>query len=162
MLPGVWQFLRDDSNRGILTFLGGGVVVIIGGIWTFTTYFAERFVPSTPVNVTISDVNNYVSIVSEAPEHNWLLANHIDVLVKLNGYHNTVSCNFDILADRGGDYGSIDAPPFLIPDDIQSFRAKFSLIFSSPYYSPIHTFPFRVTCGGTTSNLLSVEVNEKF
>jgi len=37
----VLAFLRDEGNRGILTFLGGGAVVG-GGLWTAFTFFAEK------------------------------------------------------------------------------------------------------------------------
>jgi hypothetical protein len=160
MLSRIWQLLRDDNNRGILGLLGGGLVVMVGGIWTFATYFAEH--QPAPINVTISDASNYVSIVSPAPDGSLLLANYIDVLVKLDGHHNPVNCNFIFLEDKQKFWGLIDTPPFSIPVDVLSFRAKFSLLFPYPSSSRIRALPFRVTCGGATSNLLSVDVKEKF
>jgi len=37
-----WAFLRDEGNRGILAFLGGGAVVVIGGLWAAFTFFYEK------------------------------------------------------------------------------------------------------------------------
>jgi hypothetical protein len=34
----VWRFLRKPSNRLLLSWLGGGAVVIVGGIWAVVTY----------------------------------------------------------------------------------------------------------------------------
>jgi hypothetical protein len=49
----VLAFLRDEGNRGILTFLGGGAVVV-GGLWTAFTFFAEKpgEKPSSPPSST--------------------------------------------------------------------------------------------------------------
>jgi hypothetical protein len=38
----VLALLRDEGNRGILTFLGGGLAVVVGGLWTAYTFFSER------------------------------------------------------------------------------------------------------------------------
>jgi hypothetical protein len=34
----LWAFLRKPSNQRLLSWLGGGVVVIAGGIWAVVTY----------------------------------------------------------------------------------------------------------------------------
>ena len=41
MLSRLWNFLRDEGNRGVLAFLGGGAAIVIGGIWTATIHFVE-------------------------------------------------------------------------------------------------------------------------
>ncbi len=34
----VWVFLQKPSNRRLLSWFGGGAVVIVGGIWAVVTY----------------------------------------------------------------------------------------------------------------------------
>ncbi len=34
----IWQFLQDRKNRVILGWVGGGVVVVAGGLWTVATF----------------------------------------------------------------------------------------------------------------------------
>jgi hypothetical protein len=34
----VWTFLRKRSNRQLLSWFGGGAVVLAGGIWAVVTY----------------------------------------------------------------------------------------------------------------------------
>ena len=34
MLDTLWTFLRDPANQGTLTWIGGGIAVAAGGIWT--------------------------------------------------------------------------------------------------------------------------------
>jgi tetratricopeptide (TPR) repeat protein len=42
MLSGLWDFLRNEDNRGALAFLGGGAAVVIGGIWAVATFVMGR------------------------------------------------------------------------------------------------------------------------
>jgi hypothetical protein len=37
-MEAVWEFLRKSSNQKVLSWLGGGGVVIAGGIWVVVTY----------------------------------------------------------------------------------------------------------------------------
>jgi hypothetical protein len=37
-MEAVWEFLRKPSNQKLLSWLGGGSVVIAGGIWAVVTY----------------------------------------------------------------------------------------------------------------------------
>ena len=39
MLRPLWRFIRDGENRQILSWLGGGVVIIVPGIWAALNYF---------------------------------------------------------------------------------------------------------------------------
>ena len=39
MLRSLWKFIRDGENRQILSWLGGGVVIIVPGIWAALNYF---------------------------------------------------------------------------------------------------------------------------
>jgi hypothetical protein len=38
-LERAWAFLTDPANRAVLAWLGGGLVVVLGGAWTAFTYF---------------------------------------------------------------------------------------------------------------------------
>jgi hypothetical protein len=44
-MDATWQFLID--NRETLSWLGGGVVVVAGGIWTVTKFFLRREKPKS-------------------------------------------------------------------------------------------------------------------
>jgi hypothetical protein len=35
----IWKFISDPVNRGVLSWIGGGIVVVIGGAWATFTYF---------------------------------------------------------------------------------------------------------------------------
>jgi hypothetical protein len=39
----IWQFVTD--NREMLSWLGGGVVVVAGGAWTVAKFFLKREKP---------------------------------------------------------------------------------------------------------------------
>ena len=51
-----WAFLTDPANRAVLAWLGGGLVVALGGVWTVLTYFRPSAIPnkagSEPATVT--------------------------------------------------------------------------------------------------------------
>ena len=47
----IWAFLSDPANRVVLAWLGGGLVVGLGGVWTVFTYFR----PSSTANKARSD-----------------------------------------------------------------------------------------------------------
>jgi tetratricopeptide (TPR) repeat protein len=63
MLSAIWDFLRDDTNRTILSWLGGGVVVVAGGVWAVLKYLIPKKEekPATPqpapqpVTITLDD-----------------------------------------------------------------------------------------------------------
>jgi hypothetical protein len=46
-MDAILQFVTD--NRDTLSWLGGGVVVVAGGLWTVTKFFLKREKPK-PVN----------------------------------------------------------------------------------------------------------------
>jgi hypothetical protein len=46
VLERAWAFLTDPANRAVLGWLGGGLVVALGGVWTVLTYFR----PSSTAN----------------------------------------------------------------------------------------------------------------
>ena len=37
-----WSFLKDPLNREVLAWIGGGIVVVIGGIWAVVRFFAKK------------------------------------------------------------------------------------------------------------------------
>jgi hypothetical protein len=38
-MSGLWSFLSAKSNREIIGWLGGGIVIVIAGLWTAFVYF---------------------------------------------------------------------------------------------------------------------------
>ena len=60
MLANIWAFLQDESNRGVLAWIGGGVVVVVGGLWAAFKYVAERKKKEPPAP-TISATNGGVA-----------------------------------------------------------------------------------------------------
>jgi len=55
MLGKVWSFLSKDANRKILSWIGGGIVVVISALWAAFVYFAPPSKPvSQPASVTAS------------------------------------------------------------------------------------------------------------
>jgi hypothetical protein len=53
MLRWLWNFVGKGKNRQILSWLGGGAVVIATGVWVATVYFFPAHKPpqSGPVDV---------------------------------------------------------------------------------------------------------------
>jgi hypothetical protein len=45
MLKDTWIFLTDPENRTVLSWLGGGLVVVCGGLWTVVTFVLGRKKP---------------------------------------------------------------------------------------------------------------------
>ncbi len=38
----IWAFLSDPNNRNTLAWIGGGIIVVAGGVWTVVRFLAER------------------------------------------------------------------------------------------------------------------------
>ena len=38
-MQGLMRMLRDKRNRAVLSWIGGGAVIVAGGIWMAVTYF---------------------------------------------------------------------------------------------------------------------------
>jgi len=160
MLSRVWAFLRDDSTRGILLSWAAVRSLSSGGVWTFITFFVAQDNRPPPINVTISDAGNYNYVIDKTPSGGWLLTDSFDVLIKLDRRNVPTACDFVFLEDPDLLTHFVHPQPISIPAGVLSFRAKFDLVFSTP--SSIQKLPFRVTCEGATSNVLSVDVKEKF
>src|SRR5580692_2006792 len=54
MLHRLWKFVENNTNRAILSWLGGGAVVVIGGAWTLFIYFHEDNKPAAPTTTVIA------------------------------------------------------------------------------------------------------------
>jgi hypothetical protein len=49
----IWTFLQDEHNRATLGWLGGGLVVVAGGIWTIVRFFfSKRSEKTAPMPTT--------------------------------------------------------------------------------------------------------------
>jgi hypothetical protein len=46
MLSAIWDFLNDPNNRTVLGWLGGGLVVVLGGIWAVVKFIFKKKTPS--------------------------------------------------------------------------------------------------------------------
>lgn len=44
----LWEFLRQQQNRQVLGWLGGGLVVVATGAWAAFVYFVPAQKPSEP------------------------------------------------------------------------------------------------------------------
>ncbi len=42
MLDAFWTWLRDPANQQTLGWIGGGLVVVIGGVWAVVKFFAKK------------------------------------------------------------------------------------------------------------------------
>jgi tetratricopeptide (TPR) repeat protein len=60
MLPWLWKFVRNGKNREILSWLGGGAVVIVAGTWTLFTYLHVDKKPGA----TLTVVNSSGSVIA--------------------------------------------------------------------------------------------------
>jgi hypothetical protein len=40
MLGAFWSWLKDPANRDVIAWIGGGLVVVVGGVWAVVKYFA--------------------------------------------------------------------------------------------------------------------------
>ena len=46
MFDAFWTFLKDPANREVLAWVGGGIVVAVGGIWAVVKFFARKPEPA--------------------------------------------------------------------------------------------------------------------
>jgi hypothetical protein len=57
MLHTIWSFLENSSNRELLSWIGGGAVLFITGVWAVLRFFLtrnriEESVPATNTSAT--------------------------------------------------------------------------------------------------------------
>jgi hypothetical protein len=60
MLASIWAFLQDGSNQAVLGWIGGGIVVVVGGIWAVFKFVAAQTKTSPPAP-TVSASNGGVA-----------------------------------------------------------------------------------------------------
>jgi len=53
MFGGVWEFFRNESNRIVIAWAGGGIVVVISGLWA-----VFKFLYKKPSSVTTLIANH--------------------------------------------------------------------------------------------------------
>lgn len=39
-MDAIWAFLKEPANRDVLTWIGGGLVVVVGGIWAVIKFMS--------------------------------------------------------------------------------------------------------------------------
>jgi hypothetical protein len=42
MLDTLWTFLKDPDNRDVLGWIGGGIVVVVGGLWAAVKFLSKK------------------------------------------------------------------------------------------------------------------------
>jgi hypothetical protein len=42
MLTKLWDFLQHDANRSVLAWLGGGLVIVLGGVWAVVKFLSRK------------------------------------------------------------------------------------------------------------------------
>ncbi|MBL8252778.1 MAG: SUMF1/EgtB/PvdO family nonheme iron enzyme [Candidatus Competibacter sp.] len=92
----IWNWLKDQQNREIVTFVGGGLVVVLGGIWAVYTHFFPR--PSPPSD-DADQRNNAVALPTLPPSDPTIL--RADYLRLLASEWRTVP--LDVLDKRAAD-----------------------------------------------------------
>jgi hypothetical protein len=88
-MDSIWAFLQDEANRTVLAWIGGGVVVVVGGLWAAFKFFVSKQKPkpasSQPcqwplavwgragTSVTVRSTPGADRSAREAESVNWLL-----------------------------------------------------------------------------------------
>jgi hypothetical protein len=62
MLLGLWRFIKDRKNRELVSWLGGGAVVIVAGIWTVFVFFLNH--DKKPGSSTATVVNPSGTVIA--------------------------------------------------------------------------------------------------
>jgi hypothetical protein len=53
MASRVLAFLRDESNRALLGWIGGGLVVLATGLWAVFTFYVDHSKPPPPATTIV-------------------------------------------------------------------------------------------------------------
>jgi hypothetical protein len=61
MFSNVWAFVQDLHNQAVLSWVGGGLVVVVGGLWTAFKFFAQKDKLRTEPPPTVSASNGGVA-----------------------------------------------------------------------------------------------------
>jgi len=91
----IWAFLKNAQNREILGWLGGGLVIVIGGLWAAFKFFHAKSKDERPATPTIiaggggfaagrdvSNVRIQNSVVGDVRDSHIVIGPDEDALVK--------------------------------------------------------------------------------
>lgn len=53
MLGKIWTFITDETNREILTWIGGGLVVGVTGLWKILSQPKKKSTPKPPATESL-------------------------------------------------------------------------------------------------------------
>ena len=42
MLDAIWEFVKHPANRDALGWIGGGIIVVVGGLWAVIKFISKR------------------------------------------------------------------------------------------------------------------------
>jgi hypothetical protein len=62
MFTTMWGFLQDESNRAVLTWIGGGGVVIVGGLWAVVKFFLSKKTGKSAPDSTVTASEGGVAV----------------------------------------------------------------------------------------------------
>jgi hypothetical protein len=51
MLADIWHFLQDETNRAVLAWIGGGVAVLVSGLWAGFTFLFNKGKKGAPAQI---------------------------------------------------------------------------------------------------------------
>lgn len=55
MISNIWNFVKDPSNRDVITWIGSGVVVVVGGLWAVFRFLLSKKTPAAPRTIVTAD-----------------------------------------------------------------------------------------------------------
>jgi hypothetical protein len=61
MLEHLWSVLRDNDNRAIMGWLGGGIVVAATGAWSIFKYLRKKRAKDNKVETTVIAIKRSVA-----------------------------------------------------------------------------------------------------
>ena len=61
MLVSIWAYIQDPDHRALLGWIGGGVIVIGGSLWTAFAFFAPKDKHNPPPGPNVSASNGGVA-----------------------------------------------------------------------------------------------------
>ena len=61
MFASIWAFVQDPGNCAVLSWVGGGIVVVIGGLWAAFQFFASKEKPKAQLGSSVSASNGGVA-----------------------------------------------------------------------------------------------------
>jgi len=68
-LSQAWQFLLAEENRVVLSWIGAGLVVVVGGLWAIYKYRREHNLPAqvnSPPSLSVKADNGSIAIGRDA------------------------------------------------------------------------------------------------